>query len=295
MSNGRICPVVRSPMCGGTGLSLTEETPRPTQVALTDEFCSAIDDARARVAAVLEPACPTATFLAALREEVVRAIEEPEAVPYPELSDADEYWDATVKPQARSVRASVEAIVDWLEERVVVTMEVAEADLKSMVDRAAADAGADPAAARAALAAEIDARCLELHHQMAKVLTVLPPKDALFQARQSAADAVRARATVDVDGLKASYLREAGGGEDHQRFAEQQWSETFADRMSHREAMLAGVAPWRHQELALVGYERVISEAEGLVEQATVRLQAPLQSILALLLERFDESLVRAN
>ena len=273
-------------------MSPADRAPGATVAALTDEFRSAIEDARERVAAVLEPALPNAMFLAALREEVTRAIEHPEAVPYPELSDADEYWDATVRPQARSLRASVVAIVNWLEERIVTTMEVAEADLKSVVDRAAADPGANPAATRAGVADKIDARCLELHHQMAEVLSVLPPRDGLDQARRSAAEAVRACATTDVDSLKAAYLREAGGGEDHQRFAEQQWSETFADRVSHREAMLAGAPPWRHQELALVGYERAISEAERLVEQATVRLQAPLQGMLALLLQRFDESLV---
>ncbi len=273
-------------------MSPAEESPRATEVALTDEFRSAVDDARGRIAAVLEPACPTATFLAALRTEVRRAIADPTAVPYPELSDADQYWEATVKPQAKSLQESVEAIVDWLEARVVATMEVAEADLKSMVDKAAADPGADPAVTRAELAAGIDARCLGLHHQMAEVLSVLPSRDTLDHARQSAAEAVRAEATEDVDSLKPAYLREAGGGDDHQRFAEQQWSETFADRVGHREAMLAALAPWRHQEFALVGYERAVSQAERIVERATVRLQAPLQGMLALLLERFDKSIV---
>lgn len=272
-------------------MSPVERETRATEVALTDEFRSAIDDARERVAAVLTPACPTTAFLAALREEVLRAINAPDSVPYPELADPDAYWEATVKPQAKSLRSAVEAIINWLEERIITTMEVAEADLKAIVDAAAAAPGLDPEAARAELADVVDARCRELHHQMAEVLGVIPDRIALEQAKAGSAEAMRDAATADVESLKPAYLRDAGGDEEHQRFAEQQWSETFADRVAHREALLAGAPPWRHMELALVGYERALAEVERMVEETTVRLQAPLTGMHALLLERYDQTL----
>ena len=270
------------------GLSPAERTARETEIALANEFRSAIDDARGRIHAVLEPACPTPAFLQALRDEVQRALTAPDAVPYPELADADAYWEATVKPQSRSVRDAVAEIVAWLEQRVITTMEVAETDLKSLVDTAAADPGPDPAALRVLVAEEIEARCLELHHQMAEVLSVLPASDALDDARRHGEEAMRAQATTDVESLKGAYLRDAGGDETHQRFAEQQWSETFAERVNHRFSMLAAQAPWRHQEFALVGYERARGEAERIVEESAVRLLSPLRSLQQLLLERFD-------
>ena len=99
---------------------------------------------------------------------------------------------------------------------------------------------------------------------------------------------MRAQATTDVESLKGAYLRDAGGDETHQRFAEQQWSETVAERVNHRVSMLAAQAPWRHQEFAVVGYERARNEAERIVEESAVRLQTPLRSLQQLLLERFD-------
>ncbi|MDW3219289.1 MAG: hypothetical protein R8F63_11820 [Acidimicrobiales bacterium] len=269
-------------------MSPEDNTTRATEIALADEFRSAIDDARERVHAVLEPACPTPAFLQALREEVQRAMTTPDAVPYPELADADAYWDATVKPQSRSVRTAVEEIVSWLEQRIITTMEVAETDLKSLVDAAAADPGDDPTALRVLIAEEVGSRCLDLHHQMAEVLSVLPTSDTLDEARRHGDEAMRAQATADVESLKAAYLRDAGGDDAHQRFAEGQWSETFAERVNHRCSMLAGQPPWRHQEFALVGYERARSEAERIVEESAVRLQAPLRGLQELLLERYD-------
>ena len=268
-------------------MSPAEKEARATELALRSEFRAAIDDARDRVTAILEPACPTPAFLAALRDEVQRAVDDPSSVPYPELADPDAYWEATVKPQSRSLRDSVAAIVEWLEQRVITTMEVAETDLKSLVDTAAAEPGPDPAALRVLIAQEIEIRCLELHHQMAEVLEILPAS-TVAEARAAGDEAIRAQATRDVEGLKSAYLRDAGGDEAHQQFAAQQWSETFAERVMHRQSMLAAEPPWRHQEFALVGYERARTEVERLVEEATVRLQTPLRDMQALLLARYD-------
>jgi hypothetical protein len=269
-------------------LSRVEREARATEVALTNEFRAAIGDARERVDAVLIPACPTSAFLAALREEVQRAVDDPDSVPYPELADPEAYWEATVKPQSRSMRDSVAAIVGWLEQRIITTMEVAEADLKSLVDEAAADPGPDPAAMRMMIAEEVERRCLDLHHQMAEVLSLVPDSATIAEARQSADDAIRAQAGADVESLKDAYLREAGGDDAHQLFAARQWSETFADRVAHRQSMLAAQAPWRHQEFALVGYERVRSEVERIIDEAATRLQSPLPGVQRLLLERYD-------
>ncbi len=271
-------------------MSPTERTTRATEVALAEEFRDAIEDARGRVTAVLEPACPTPAFLQALRSEVERAAAQPDAVPYPELADADTYWESTVKPQSRSLRDAVGAIVEWLEQRIITTMGVAETDLKSLVDAAAAEPGPDPAPLRAMIADEIDARCRELHHQMAEVLSVLPQSNPIQDARCCADEAMRARATSDVESLKAAYLRDAGGDESDQQFAEQQWSETFAERVAHRCSLLAAQGPWRHQEFALVGYERARTEAERIVEESASRLQAPLRGLHQLLLERYDSA-----
>ena len=269
-------------------MSPAEKEARATEVALTNEFRDAVDDARERIAAVLDPARPTPAFLAALRDEVQRAVDDPTSVPYPELAEAEAYWEATVKPQSRSLRDAVASIVEWLEQRVITTMEVAETDLKTLVDSAAADPGPDPAGLRVLVAEEIESRCLELHHQMAEVLGVLPPDDAVAEARHGAEEAIRARATADVESLKTAYLRDAGGDDAHQQFAAQQWSETFAERVSHRQSMLAAQAPWRHQEFALVGFERARAEIDRLVEEATVRLQTPLRDVQPLLLQRYD-------
>lgn len=272
-------------------MSAAESEADATEVALSEEFHAAIADAGERIASVLVPACPTTAFLDALRADVERAIDDRESVPYPELADPEAYWEATVKPQSRSLRESVVAIVEWLEQRVITTMEVAEADLKALVDTAAADPGPDPGALRAMISDEIDRRCIRLHHQMAEVLTILPPTDELGAARRRAEEAIRVQATDDVASLKTAYLRDAGGDEAHQRFAEQQWSETFGSRVAHRQSMLAAQPPWRHQEFALVGYERARAEIERVVEETAVRLQAPLREVPALLLQRYDAAL----
>lgn len=260
------------------------------ELALAAEFRSAIDDASGRIAAVLDPACPTVEFLEALKAELRQAASDPESVPYPDLINPDSYWEASVKPQARAVRASAVTIVEWLESRVINTMGVAEADLKQMVDVAAADPGLDPETTRANLERRIGERCGALRHQMAELLDVLPSSESIEEARLTHHDSLRSTAAADVDGLKAAYLRDAGGDDTHQRFAEQQWSETYPDRIAHREALLAAAAPWRHQELALVGYERARIEVEGLVESAVARLQAPLEGMTDLLIARFDET-----
>jgi len=264
------------------------ESMSEVQVALAEEFRSAIDDASARISAILDPARPTAEFLAALEAELLQAASDPASVPYPDLIDPESYWEASVKPQARAIRSSVVTIVEWLESRIINTMEAAEADLKQMVDTAAADPGLEPETTRADLRRRLEERCGALRHQMAELLAVLPSREPLDGVRSNYHDSLRSAATADVDGLKMAYLRDAGGDESHQRFAEQQWSETYSDRIAHREAMLSAATPWRHQELALVGYERARNEVEGVVEAAVARLQAPLGGITGLLIARFD-------
>ena len=258
--------------------------------ALAAEFRVAVDDARARVAAVLEPAEPTSEFLAALAAEVQRAEADPTSVPYPDLADPDQYWHASVQPQTQTLRDQVGTILEWLESRVIATMEVAERDLKLMVDEAVGAIGPNHVADRGELERALQDRCNELHHQMAELLHVLPDPVPFAALRAGQADAIRMQAEEDVDSLKPRYLAEAGGDEAHQRFAEQQWSETYADRVAHRLAMLAAATPWRHQELALVGYERARLDCEAAVEEAVARLQAPLGGIPEILLERFDSA-----
>ncbi len=256
--------------------------------ALAAEFRAAVEDARARVGALLEPACPNVTFLKALADELSKAANSPDSVPYPELVDADAYWEASVKPQAKALRDGVLGIVEWLENRVINTMEVAETDLKQTVDLAGADPGSNPTAMRSEINDRVAGRCSALHHQMAELLDVLPDRGPLDQARAVHDEALLRQATSDVEGLREAYLRDAGGDDAHQAYAAQQWSETFADRVAHRRALLAAGAPWRHQELALVGYERARTECDSLVEAAVTRLQAPLSGMQQLLMERFD-------
>ncbi len=273
---------------GGTGVSHVDEMVTANDAALAEELRSAIDDAGARLAALLDPACPTRNFLEALGAELSRAATDPESVPYPGRIAPDAYGNASVKPQGASLRRGAGDIIAWLEDRVVATMTVAEQDLKSMVETAAGNAGLDPVSARAELSERIDRRCMALHHLLAEALHIVTPADRLVEARSAMQSDLRVRATADVESLKAAYLREAGGDDAHQQFAEQQWSETFADRVVHREALLRGEIPWRHLELALVGFERTRSELEQLVEDAVVRLQAPLLDMRALLVERYD-------
>ena len=107
-------------------------------------------------------------------------------------------------------------------------------------------------------------------------------------ARQALDEARRQRAISDVEALKPMYLREAGGGEEHQQFAEQQWSETFADRVTHRGLMLRGEVPWRHQELTVIGHERAREQLETMIDEVVTRLQQPLLEVGARLVRRYD-------
>ncbi|GEM_PF-2495553 len=273
-------------------MSVPPQEMSDVQKALADEFRSAITDAHARITSVLEPACPTIEFLTALAAELGQTAQAPDSVPYPELADPDIYWEKSVKPQARALRDSVEAIVIWLEARVVNTMGVAEVELKQVVEVGAANVGANPAAARSDLADALKGRVGILHSQMDELRSVLPSRDSINAARTWYRDTIQQRATSDVEGLKASYLAEAGGDEAHQAYATQQWTDTFENRVAHRAAMLAGEPPWRHQELALSGYERARDEAERVVDAAVERLQAPLAGLTDLLLERYDKATI---
>ena len=255
---------------------------------LAAEFQEHAAEAQSRVGSILDPGRPTPEFMAALADELNRAMADPDAVPYPDLTDPDRYWAASVQPQITASHEHIEAVLAWLESQVVQTMGVAETDLKRVVDVAVSEPGVNPAADRTAVAAALEARCNELHHQMADLLRVVPERTPFEAAQTHYTEALRTQATSDVDALKSVYLAEAGGDEAHQRFAEQQWSETYGDRIAHREALLAGTPPWRHQFLALTGYDRSLSEAEQAVENLVSRLQAPLGGLPALLLERYD-------
>ena len=255
---------------------------------LAAEFHATAAEAQSRVAAILDPGRPTPEFMAALADELNRAAADPASVPYPDLADPDRYWAASVQPQIAACRDHIADVLAWLESQVVLTMGVAETDLKRVVEMAVAEPATNPVAHRSELAAALEARCSELHHQMAELLAVVPDRASLESAHEHYATELRRRAQADVDGLKALYLAEAGGDEAHQRFAEQQWAETYGDRIAHREALLAGTPPWRHQYLALTGYDRSLSEAEQAVEGLVSRLQAPLSGLAGLLLERYD-------
>ncbi|MEO0491932.1 MAG: hypothetical protein AAF081_00800 [Actinomycetota bacterium] len=264
------------------------------RAALADEFRSAVDEARGRIAAVVDPACPTPAFMEALATELTRAIADPNAVPYPELADPDRYWAAAIQPQMQAAHDQVVSVLEWLEQQVVETMGVAEADLKREVDLVLGAGSTNALADRRELEATLQRRCSDLHHQMAELLDALPDPQLLIDAQTRFHQALHEQAVADVDQLKARYLAEAGGDESHQRFAEQQWSETYGERVAHREAMLAGTSPWRHQHLAVVGYERIRTDVEALVEASVARLQAPLGGLPQLLLTRFDDE-VGAN
>lgn len=259
------------------------------RAALSDEFRSAVAEARGRITAVVDPACPTPAFMSALADELARAEADPTSVPYPELADADQYWAAAIQPQMQAAHDQVTSVLEWLEQQIVQTMGVAEADLKREVDVALANTTGNALADRSDLEGTLQERCSELHHQMAELLGALPDPQLLTDAQDAFMESLRRQAVTDVDGLKPAYLAEAGGDDAHQQFAEQQWSETYAERVAHREAMLAGVSPWRHQHLAVVGYERIRADAEQLVEASVARLQAPLGGLPQLLLQRYDE------
>jgi len=209
-------------------------------------------------------------------------------VPYPELVDPDAYWEASVRPLGSAVRTAVDEVLTWLESGVISIMEVAEADMKAVTDSAVSAGGADPNMLRASLSGEIDRRCHELHHLMAEILNVVPDAERHESAREDFEYRLSAQATADVDSLKPAYMMAAGGDAAHQRYAEQQWSETHGERVVHRQALLRAEAPWRHQELALVGYERSFAMVRHATEAVVERLQAPLADMGALIMQRYD-------
>ncbi len=264
------------------------DTMSTTQQMIEYRLRELISDTTRRIEAEMVPACPTSEFLVALATEVNSAMTAPDSVPYPNLVDPEAYWVASVRPQAAALRSAVDEILSWLESGVVSIMGVAEADLKATIDAAAAAGVAEPTTARASLEQEMGRRCLELHHLMAEILTVTPSRGTLHRSRESFEDRLRCQAVEDVDGLKAAYLQAAGGDEAHQRFAEQQWSETHADRVEYREALLRAEPPWRHLELAIIGHERACDSVEQSVERVVNRLQAPLVDMSGLLMDRFD-------
>lgn len=245
-----------------------------------------IEDATRRVAAIVEPAVPTPSFLAALGDELNAAAADPSSVSHPELVDPDAYWEAAIKPQSQSVRRAVTAVLEYAESHIEAHLATAEAELEAMVDQRAT-AAPDPGE-RAEVIDDIASHCQVLHHLVAELIGILPPRDDLAVAHEALDEARRQRAVADVEALKPIYLREAGGDEEHQRFAEQQWSETFSDRVSHRDLMLRSEVPWRHQELAVVGHERTCDQLDTMVDEAVTRLQQPLLEVGARLVRRYD-------
>lgn len=261
-----------------------------TQQIVEQRLRDAVSEAAHRIATEMDPACPTIEFLSELAVEIERATSDPASVPYPHLLEPDAYWKASVQPQCVALRSVLSEILSWLEEGVVSIMGVAEIDMKAKVELAASGLGIDRGSARDSLEQEMASHCTKLHHLMAEILTVGSLPDELRQAREFFHDSLRTAAVVDVAALKSAYLREAGGDDDHQKFAEEQWSDTHSDRVAHREALLRAAAPWRHQELALTGHERVAEFLDDEVGQVVVRLQAPLNDMSRLLMERFDSA-----
>jgi len=251
-----------------------------------DAFARVLDDARAHVVAVLEPTIPSPGYLAALAAEIARAETDPDSLPRPELADPDRFWLDVVVPQMRTLRTRFEVAVRSVEVAVVEAMGAAERDLHSLLS-SARDRGAD--AERATLETVLHDHCADLHRRMGELGSELPGLELLAEARAALETDLRARATVDVDSLRAPYLAEAGGDEAHQRFAAQQWVETHPERVAHRVAMLAATSPWRQQELALVGFERSVGLCHDLFATTVERLRAPLPDLPALLLREFDD------
>lgn len=247
-----------------------------------------VADTGRRVASIIDPVVPTASFLASLADELAAARADEASVPHPELLDPEAYWEATVKPQGSYVRRTADEVLEYAEARILAHVAEAESELEAIVGRRAQSTSAADGATRAAVIDDIATHCQTLHHLVAGLIAVLPPADQLEIARQGYDDARRRRAVSDVETLKPIYLREAGGDENHQRFAEQQWTETFADRVSHRDLMLRAEVPWRHQELALIGYERVREHLEATVDDAVARLQQPLLEVGARLVRLYD-------
>ena len=247
-----------------------------------------VEDARERVNEILEPAIPTAAFLAALGDELAAAAADPSSVEHPELVDPDAYWEAAIKPQGQSVRRAVAAVMEYAEKRISSEVTMAEAELEVHIGERAAMASPDDANARAEVIDDIATHCQVLHHLVAELIGALPSQENHELAHQALDEARRQRAVSDVEALKPMYLREAGGDEAHQQFAEQQWSETFADRVAHRDQMLRSEVPWRHQELVVVGYDRTREQLETLIDETVIRLQQPLLEVGARLVRRYD-------
>jgi len=269
-------------------MALSEDTVTKTEQIIEERLREVISDAGRRIAAEIAPACPTPEFLGALATELESAQTAPESVPYPELVDPDSYWDVSVRPQGIALCTAVREILSWLESGVVSIMEVAEADMKVTVGLAISHAGSDPRAVRNVLEQEMDRRCLKLHHLMAEILTVVPSSGLLDESKVSLEIRRREQAVADVGRLRDAYLQAAGGDSAHQKFAEQQWSDTHADRVTHREALLRAEPPWRHQEIAIIGHDRVIASINHSVAEVVERLQAPLCDMATLLMQHFD-------
>ena len=246
-----------------------------------------VEDVRERVNEIVEPAIPSAAYLAALGDELAAASTDPSSVDHPELVDPEEYWAAAIKPQGQSVRRSVGAVMEYAEKRISAEVTMAEAELEAHIDERAAAASED-ANARGDVIDDIAAHCQVLHHLVAELIGVLPSREMVELAHQALDEARRQRAVSDVEALKPMYMREAGGDDAHQQFAEQQWSETFAERVSHRDLMLRGEIPWRHQELAVVGYDRTREQLETLIDETVTRLQQPLLEVGSRLVRRYD-------
>ena len=63
---------------------------------------------------------------------------------------------------------------------------------------------------------------------------------------------------------------------------------TFADRVTHRDLMLRGEVPWRHQELTVIGHERTREQLETMIDEVVTQLQQPLLEVGARLVRRYD-------
>jgi len=81
------------------------------RAALAEELRGAVEEARGRIAAVVDPTCPTPAFMTARADELARAAADPSAVPYPELADADRYWSAAIQPQMQAAHDQIVAIL----------------------------------------------------------------------------------------------------------------------------------------------------------------------------------------
>ncbi len=252
------------------------------------EIRRVIADTRERLRAVVDADRPSTGYLEALRDELLAGAADPSAVEYPELLDPGAYWTASIAPRIRAVRRAARTMIADLEERIVAAMGDAEAGLKALVDESAA--APEASTRRGEVVDRVSDRLVRLHHLMAEVLDIVPDRGPLDEAKRWLDDQRLAAAMRDVDGLKSAYLAEAGGDDAHQLHAERQWSETYAQRVAHRDALLRAELPWRHQELAVVGHEQVLDAVAELVEETVARLQAPLGPMRDALVARFDDA-----